>query len=184
MRLDRLASRLPAAADDPLFLPHLGGRVTPSRPYLRGCWAGLTWSHTAAHLYRAVLEGVALEYCLYRDVLAGAQSGAWDPRDPRHRRRPAERPVEPDQGRRPADCPSCRSRGAKGPRSGAALLAGFGVGLFDDLDAAARRWISHATPRCRRNRRAQPITVSGWIVTEGCWTLMGKWSEPAAGGQP
>jgi xylulokinase len=69
-RLNRLAAKLaPSPAGDPLFLPHLGGRVSPSQPDLRGCWAGLNWSHSAAHLYRAVLEGVALEYCLYRDAL-------------------------------------------------------------------------------------------------------------------
>ena len=67
--LNRLATRIVPAADDPLFVPHLGGRVSPSQPLLRGSWAGLTWSHTAAHLYRAVLEGVALEYCIYREVL-------------------------------------------------------------------------------------------------------------------
>ena len=103
------------SADDPLFLPHLGGRVSPSQPTLRGCWAGLTWSHTAAHLYRAVLEGVALEYCLYRDVLralnpeltireirvtGGGQQSACGTRS------------------RPTPCRSrsCRSRGAKGHR--------------------------------------------------------------------
>ncbi|MBM4094125.1 MAG: hypothetical protein FJ276_32670, partial [Planctomycetes bacterium] len=36
------------SAADPVFLPHLGGRVSPSQPDLRGCWAGLTWSHSAA----------------------------------------------------------------------------------------------------------------------------------------
>ena len=67
--LNRLASQIEPAADDPMFVPHLGGRMSPSRPQLRGSWAGLAWSHTAGHLYRAVLEGVALEYCIYRDVL-------------------------------------------------------------------------------------------------------------------
>jgi len=36
----------------------------------------LNWSHTAAHLYRAVLEGVALEYRLYRDVQINRPEGA------------------------------------------------------------------------------------------------------------
>jgi len=52
-RLNRKAAKIAVSAEDPFFLPHLGGRVTPSRPKLRGCWAGLTWSHSAAHLYRA-----------------------------------------------------------------------------------------------------------------------------------
>jgi xylulokinase len=145
--LDRLASRTPAAAADPLFLPHLGGRVAPSQPELRGCWAGLTWSHSAAHLYRAVLEAVALEYCLYRDALlalnpelnieevrvtgGGQQSGLWN--------------------RIKADALQTRvvqvSR-AEGAPLGAALLAGWGVGLFDNLDAAARAWIKTGQAVC------------------------------------
>ena len=36
----------------------------------------MNWSHTAAHLYRAVLEGVALEYRLYRDVQINRPEGA------------------------------------------------------------------------------------------------------------
>ena len=67
-----LASQIVPAVDDPLFLPHLGGRVSPSQPPLRGMLGrpGLVATRPR-HLYRAVLEGVALEYCLYRDVLAG-----------------------------------------------------------------------------------------------------------------
>jgi xylulokinase len=142
-QLDRLATRLAPAAEDPLFLPHLGGRVAPAQPELRGCWAGLTWSHTAAHLYRAVLEAVALEYCLYRDVLqalnpersidevrvtgGGQHSALWN--------------------RIKADALGTkvvRVTRPEGAPLGAALLAGFGAGLFDNLDAAARRWVKTA----------------------------------------
>jgi xylulokinase len=138
--LDRLASELVPAADDPLFLPHLGGRVTPSQPDLRGCWAGVTWSHRAAHLYRAVLEGVALEYCLYRDglralnpeldiqevrVTGGGQSSAlWNQ-------------IKADA----LETKVVQVSRTEGAPLGAALLAGYGVGLIEDLDAAARRWI-------------------------------------------
>ena len=67
--LDRAASSIAPSDDLPMFVPHLGGRVSPSWPDLRGAWAGLTWAHTAAHLWRALLEGVALEYAIYRQVL-------------------------------------------------------------------------------------------------------------------
>ena len=68
-QLNMAAAKIEPSADDPVFVPHLGGRVSPSWPDLRGAWANITWSHSAAHLYRAVLEGVALEYAVYRDVL-------------------------------------------------------------------------------------------------------------------
>ncbi len=64
-RLNEMAAGVEPSADDPMFIPHLGGRVSPSQPDLRGAWVGLAWSHGPGHLYRAVLEGVALEYGLY-----------------------------------------------------------------------------------------------------------------------
>lgn len=149
-RLDRLAARIAPQPDDPLFLPHLGGRVSPSQPHLRGSWAGLTWSHTAAHLYRAVLEGVALEYCIYRDVLTalnpalkireiritggGQQSRLWNQ-------------IKADA----LGLPVVQIARPEGAPLGAALLAGFGVGLFTSLDAAAAEWIETGQP-LRPNR--------------------------------
>jgi len=143
--LNRQAVRITPSIDDPFFVPHLGGRVSPGWPELRGAWAGLTWSHTTGHLYRAVLEGVALEYGVYRDVLTelvtdlklrevrvtggGEKSAPWNQ-------------IKADvlgarvvQVTRPEGAPL-----------GAALLAGHGVGLFRSLDATARRWIQTATP--------------------------------------
>jgi len=139
-RLNALAAKIEPAADDPFFVPHLGGRVSPGWPELRGAWAGLHWSHTTGHLYRALLEGVALEYRLYRDVLlehaprlqlrevrvtgGGEKSAIWN--------------------RIKADALGARVaqvKGGGGAPLGAALLAGFGVGLFRSLDATAEQWI-------------------------------------------
>lgn len=58
----------------PLFIPHLAGRVMPGKPNLRGSFAGLTWEHGKPHLYRAILEGVALEYGLYKRAASALQS--------------------------------------------------------------------------------------------------------------
>ena len=68
-QLDALAAALTPDKADPVFIPHLGGRVSPSQPHLRGAWIGLEWDHTLAHLYRAALEGVALEYGIYLQIL-------------------------------------------------------------------------------------------------------------------
>lgn len=67
--LNRIAGEVEPREDDPVFLPHLGGRVSPSEPALRGAWAGLNWSHGLGHLFRAVLEGAALEYGIYLGAL-------------------------------------------------------------------------------------------------------------------
>ncbi len=144
-RLEALAARIEPRADDPMFVPHLGGRVSPSWPCLRGCFAGLAWSHTAGHLYRAVLEGVALEYAIYRDVLreliadhamrevrvtgGGERSGLWNR-------------IKADA----LEIKIVRVSRAEGAPLGAALLAGYGAGLLADLDAAARSWIKTEKP--------------------------------------
>lgn len=52
--LEKLAADVRVNEDLPLFVPHLGGQVCPSRPRLRGAWVGLSWDHTLGELYYAV----------------------------------------------------------------------------------------------------------------------------------
>jgi len=62
------AAATPPSADDPLFLPHLGGERTPYLdPGMRGAWVGLGPQHDRTRLMRAALEGVALAV---RDAMA------------------------------------------------------------------------------------------------------------------
>lgn len=59
-RLTALAAEAPAGSEGLIFLPYLTGERTPHNdPEARGAFVGLTVRHTAAHLTRAVLEGVA-----------------------------------------------------------------------------------------------------------------------------
>lgn len=150
--LNRRASAVSPAADDPLFIPHLAGRVSPSQPHLRGAWAGLTWSHTTGHLYRAMLEAVALEYGLYLKVLreldpalrpreirvtgGGEKSALWNA-------------IKADA----LGCRVVRIERADGAPLGAALLAGFGAGLFRSLDEAAALWIKTGPVTLPERRR-------------------------------
>lgn len=141
--LNRLAELEPRE-DDPIFVPHLGGRVSPSEPGLRGAWAGVTWSHGIGHLYRGALEGVALEYGIYLGALerlygagrvtevrvtgGGEKSAVWN--------------------RIKADIlgvPVVQILGGGGAPMGAALLAGYGVGVVKDLQEAAARWVRTGT---------------------------------------
>ncbi len=60
---DQEASRIPAGSEGLLYLPYLMGERTPIwDPEARGAFVGLTSRHTRAHLYRAVLEGVAFAF--------------------------------------------------------------------------------------------------------------------------
>jgi xylulokinase len=67
--LDAEAEKLPAGADGLVLLPYFLGEKTPlNDPMARGTVVGLTLSHTRAHLYRAVLEGIS--YGFYHHLAA------------------------------------------------------------------------------------------------------------------
>ena len=58
--LAEAAGRIPPGAEGVICLPYFAGERTPiNDPDARGVYAGLTLSHTKAHLYRASLEGTA-----------------------------------------------------------------------------------------------------------------------------
>jgi xylulokinase len=126
--------------DDPYFIPHMEGRVMPSTPHMRGAWFGLTRDHDLPRLYRSLLEGVALEYALYRDAVralhpglaltelratgGGARDEAWNAL----KAEVLDLPLVPVQ------------RGGGAPM-GAALVAGAAAGALPDLAGAARAWV-------------------------------------------
>src|ERR1035438_8360260 len=64
-RLEAEASAVPIGSQGLLTLPYWGAVMTPYwDPQARGCFVGLTGSHRVGHLYRSVLEGIALEQAL------------------------------------------------------------------------------------------------------------------------
>jgi xylulokinase len=67
--MDEMAASVSPGADGLKFSPHLGGRICPAAPEMRGAWLGFSWGHTQAHFYRAILESVAYEYAYYLRIL-------------------------------------------------------------------------------------------------------------------
>ena len=64
------ARRIPAGAEGLLFLPYLVRAETPYwDPAARGAWVGLRDHHGLGHLYRALLEGIALEQALVLSMI-------------------------------------------------------------------------------------------------------------------
>lgn len=129
--LDDEAMRVPAGSDGLVVLPHFLGKREPGAPQPETATiSGLTLSHTAAHIYRALLEsyGYVVRSALKRqerrgiDVHrivstgGGASSSLW-----RH--------IISDIIERPlyyhADADPCL---------GSAYLVGYGLGLWDSLD--------------------------------------------------
>jgi xylulokinase len=124
----------------PLFIPHLGGRVSPAQPEMRGAWLNLSWNHGQAHLFRAVLESVALEYMIYIKAImslypdialgelrvtgGGEKSSAWNQ-------------IKADA----LSMPVRRIAHGHGAPLGAAIVAAWGAGLIENPEKAAAKWI-------------------------------------------
>jgi len=124
------------------FSPHLGGRICPATPEMRGAWLGFSWGHTQAHFTRAVLESVAYEYAFYlrimqelipdlelfeaRVVGGGARSPVWNQ-------------IKADV----LGVPYQPLEGNEFGTWGSAMIAGKAAGVFDDLTEIAYK---HALP--------------------------------------
>ncbi len=136
--MSRAAAAIAPGADGLSFSPHLGGRICPSDPAMRGAWIGFSWTHTQPHFYRAILESIAFEYAYYLKILrdlipnltltearvigGGAQSDVWNQ-------------IKADV----LGVPFQRLRRSEFATWGSALLAGRAAGIFDDLADAATR---------------------------------------------
>ncbi|HAF62219.1 MAG TPA: carbohydrate kinase [Anaerolineaceae bacterium] len=68
--LDQKAESIPAGSNGLILLPYFVGEKTPiNDPLARGTWIGLTLSHTKAHMYRSILEGIAFGFNHHIQVL-------------------------------------------------------------------------------------------------------------------
>jgi xylulokinase len=126
------AAKLPPGSEGLFFCPHMGGRVCPAEPAMRGAWVGFSWGHTQAHFFRAILEAIAFEYAYYLKILrslvpdldlvesrvigGGAKSREWNQ-------------IKADV----LQVPYQRLKRSEFATWGSAMIAGRAVGLFDDL---------------------------------------------------
>lgn len=130
------AADIKPGAEGLFFSPHLGGRICPATPEMRGAWTGFSWGHTQAHFNRAVLESVAYEYAYYLNILrqlipdlvllearvigGGARSQVWN----QIKADVLGVPIQPLKGNEFGSW-------------GSAMLAGKAAGIFDDLTSIA-----------------------------------------------
>jgi xylulokinase len=69
--LDHRAQKIPAGSDGLVLLPYFLGEKTPlNDPLARGTIVGLTLTHTSAHFYRAILEGISFGFNHHLVVLS------------------------------------------------------------------------------------------------------------------
>jgi xylulokinase len=143
-QLDELASKVPLGSDDLIFLPHLmvGERAPYWDEHLRGGFLGLSVYHSRAHMFRAVLEGVA--YAMRYSLEAAWETGIR-----------VNRATLVDGGARSplwrqiiADVTGISMNyipGAQGAPLGDAILAGLGTGVIGDYKVI-EKWISGKVP--------------------------------------
>jgi xylulokinase len=133
-QLDQMAADEPAGSAGAVYVPHLLGTSVPTHdPRMRGAFLGLTVDHRAGTLARAVLEGVAfacaeavahvapLAQGVTRVRIGGGVSGSsvWAQALAAVHDLPVERVV------------------ADASPTGAAMLAGMGLGVWADAEEAA-----------------------------------------------
>jgi xylulokinase len=126
--LDALAAPIAAGSDGLVLLPYFLGEKTPIHdPLARGVFFGLTLSHTRAHAYRAILEGIAYGFRHHLAVLSERGLGAAQARVTNGGARSALwKQVTADVLGLPLE----EIAGHPGSSLGAAFVAGKGVGLF------------------------------------------------------
>jgi xylulokinase len=129
-RLSELAGSVKPCAGGVLFLPYLAGERSPLMdPRARGCFIGLTLRHGAAHLARAIMEGVAfalrqvLDTIEALDVQVGRLLAAGNGLVS-----PVWRQIVADVLNRPLHL----SHDSEQTGRGAAMVAGVGAGIYRD----------------------------------------------------
>jgi len=137
-RIVSLAESAPAGAGMLLFLPYLSGERLGACTNARAQFIGLTSGHGAAHLHRAVMEGVA--FAAARNLRIMERAG-----------NRLDRMIAAGGGAKTRlwleikaslyGCPILTTAAEECSVLGCAMLAGTGVGLFPDLSAAASRLV-------------------------------------------
>ena len=158
--LDAEAARIPAGSDGLLFLPYLQGDRTPTwDTEARGAYVGLGLHHVRGHLWRALLEGVALGFVDCQAVIA--ESGV----------RFAEVIAANGGGKsavfRQILCdalgvPLLYAPGAGGTVAGAAILAALGakiLGSAGDARAFRGKTIRHEPDRAAQQRYRELLAL-------------------------
>ncbi len=157
--LDAEATQIEAGAEGLILLPYFLGEKTPIfDPLARGLFFGLTLTHTRAHLYRAILEGISFGFYHHLQVLAerglaatrarvtngGARSQLW-------------KQITADVLGLPLE----QIAHHPGSSLGAAFVAGMGVGIFKDWGEIERFiTIQQVTePDPKRHQRYQELFV-------------------------
>jgi xylulokinase len=164
------AQSIEPGAEGLLFHPYLAGERTPHmKPNLRGSFTGLSLRHTWRHMARAVLEGVVFSLCdglaLMRDLGAEFDQVIASGGGTRH---PLWLQLQADV----FGVPVRTTQTPEAAAFGAALLAGVGAGVFEDVAQACARCVKWSAEMIEP--RAEMMRVYREQIA--------RWREIVAGG--
>lgn len=129
------AAEIAPGSEGLIFLPYLTGERTPHPdPLARGAFVGLTVRHTQPHLTRALLEGVAFGLRDSFELMKGV--GLGKTKQIRVSGGGARSPIWRQILADVLGAELVTVNTTEGAAFGAALLAGVGVGMWPDIDAA------------------------------------------------
>ena len=139
--LDDKARAVPPGSDGLVSINYLQGRFFPPDPSTRGLFIGHTWAHTRMHFYRAILESIAYDHWISREIIrglvpdttlgtvtaigSGARSELW-------MQIKADVLQAPYQSLHRSDLSTL----------GSAILAGLATGVFSGPQEVAKRFVS------------------------------------------
>ncbi len=135
------AEDLPPGSDGLLFVPHLGGRNYPYNSEIRGTWSGYSWGHERKHFYKSIMEAIAYEYYSYLQI----EKGLFPEVEFKEVRVIGGGSKSPMFNQIKADVlgiPYVQLDREEVGVLGSAIIAGYGVGLFDDLNETAKRFVN------------------------------------------
>lgn len=140
--INKRAAEIPPGSERLIYMPYLMGERTPHmNPKCRGAFVGLNIIHTKSHMLRAIMEGITYSLADCNNILknlgnrvtkmkacgGGSKSPVW-------------RQIMADL----YDCELYTLKQEEGPAYGAAILAGVGAGVFEDIQTPCRAFIQTA----------------------------------------
>jgi len=137
--LSQKAEEIPLGSQGLIVLPYFSGERSPIwDEKARGLIFGLTLSHTKAHIYRAILEGVAYGVKQHVDIIekAGIKVNNFISAGGGTKTELWVRIISDVTGKKQ----KCVSEFIGSPL-GDAYLAGYGVGLFNSLNPLRDKWV-------------------------------------------
>jgi xylulokinase len=173
--LEAEAAKVPIGSRGLVMLPYFSGIMTPYwDPAGRGVLAGLSGSHTRADLYRAMMEGIALEQAMMTNRVAavtspidhfaivggGSKSDLWCQ-------------IVSDASARDVK----RLDTAEASALGAAMAAAKGAGWFKTIAGAAQAMSGKPTKIFRPRNKEAKAYAELLAIYRDLWPSLSDWNE-------